>query len=225
MLNFQWRALLRRQSNSKHYVLTILDVKVKGAKHIPSEWFSILLPCKQLRRARSKKLSSSKHVKWNILNQCEYGLCQSDSKQHHSQTHTGRGTISNQSLLCYLIYSCVVSCTSCTFPHVIIPSQGLFSSNKNHFKSDWNFLHVSGHQAPAKNTLVAEHWPSMPMASLNISVFCCSVSGLVPLSVHSHNPGLNNLHTTRLHCLCCVCICTSRHGSVAHEQHSSLGRA
>lgn len=57
-----------------------------------------------------------------------------------------------------------------------------------------------------------------------LSVFCCSIGGLVPLSVHSHNPGLNNLHTTRLHCLCCVCICTSPHGSIVHEQHLSFGR-
>lgn len=48
--------------------------------------------------------------------------------------------ISNQSLLCYLIYSCVLSCTSSTFPHVIIPSLGLFSSNKNHFNQTETFF-------------------------------------------------------------------------------------
>lgn len=59
-----------------------------------------------------------------------------------------------------------------------------------------------------------------------LSGFCRSTpAGLVPLSVHSHNPGLNNLHTTRLHCLCCVCICTSQRGPTVHQQHLSFGRA
>lgn len=147
MLSFQWQPLLRRESNWKHYVLTILDVKVKGAKHIPSEWFSILLPCKQLRLPRSKKLfgrtkkrhpNTSNWIFWSNMKM----VCVNQIPNSIAAKHTGRGTLSSFPwyILCYLICSCVVSCTSSTFPHVIIQSHGLFPSNKNHFNQTETFV-------------------------------------------------------------------------------------
>lgn len=100
MLSFQWQPLLRRESNLKHYVLTILDVKVKGAKHIPSEWFSILLPCKQLRLPRSKKLfgrtkkrhpNTSNWIFWSNMKM----VCVNQIPNSIAAKHTGRGTLSS----------------------------------------------------------------------------------------------------------------------------------
>lgn len=154
MISFQWHALLRRQSNSKHCVLTILDVKVKGAKHIPSEWFSILFPCKQLKLAPFKKAVCKDKKKKPVIQTRQIKHSESIwiwfvsiRFQTASQPNTLAEAqfllfpgISNQSLLCYLIYSCVLSCTSSTFPHVIIPSLGLFSSHKNPFSQTETFF-------------------------------------------------------------------------------------